>query len=85
MLYRYDVFEVELPNLHYVIKVNLLGLETAVLEEEDDTPTYAWKVISNFTLSPDKTSGKSENGMVCEKLQCKQQELILILSHAGIC
>lgn len=64
LLNRYDVFAVESPNVLYSIKVSLLSLEAIKMGEADEEVTYAWKLISNFTLSPDKTSGRSPDGRV---------------------
>lgn len=57
----YDVFEVESPNLHYNISVQLKMLEVT---KKDDKITQKWRSISNFTLHPAKPGGRSPSGRV---------------------
>ena len=61
--FRYDVYEVEYPNLHYLVTVRLKILQVY-------TPAYGmgtvanWTTVSEFTLSPDTPSGRSDDGRV---------------------
>lgn len=69
-MYRYDVFDVESPNLHYSINVSLLELkeiQSNLYPEEDEVerePSYTWTALYNFTLQPDQPSGRTPDGKV---------------------
>lgn len=70
------MFNIESPNLHYVITVKLFVLEPIPIpipveeeqqqgeEVEEQEPKFIWRAVTNFTLSPDKTSGRSPDGRV---------------------
>lgn len=71
-MHRYDIFDVESPNLHYSINVSLMALEELKSSLEDEVerePSFIWKPIYNFTLRPDQPSGRTPDGKVIAKVQ----------------
>ena len=68
-LCRYDVFDIEAPSLHYEIKISMLILDEVKLDRNEQ-PVYSWRQISNFTLRPDQTIGRSADGRVFHFNQC---------------
>ncbi len=64
MIYRYDVYDVELPMMLYNITVRLLQYEGKVMDVETGAEMTNWTTISAFFLTPSKTMGRSEDGKV---------------------
>ena len=63
-IYRYDVYDIELPMMLYNITVRLLQYEGKVVNVETGTETTNWTTISTFFLTPSKTMGRSKDGKV---------------------
>ena len=57
----YDIFEVDSPNLHYNISVQLRVLE---ITKENDEVVKKWRSVSNFSLNSAKSGGRSPSGRV---------------------
>lgn len=64
MIYRYDVYDIELPMMLYNITVRLLQYEGQSVDIETGVEMTNWTTISTFFLTPSKTMGRSEDGKV---------------------
>lgn len=62
--HRYDVYDIELPNMLYNITVRLLQYEGRIVDTEKGTEMANWTTVSTFYLSPSKTMGRSADGKV---------------------
>ena len=63
-LFRYDIFEVDTPQLHYNITVNLLNFDGFVEDPNTKSKYVNWTMVSTFYLNPSRTLARSKDGKV---------------------